>query len=576
MSGEQQGRYIVASADGIAALVARLDLSRFIEAGMVIVKAEVILERIRLTLSWEDVGDEVVVLRRADDLPSFMNAHRVAFSIEGAQVTRPYMVLLKRMALAVADTDIDDLIYTVAGGVPVNTADANDSPINSWLDEHAWCQFMCDHAMERKFYEAFSFEDLASFIVHGDLECKFITPRFRATLPRFFNYAWKIFGESEGGDPITDLKDQDVIHGGEKALADSIELMLSGRRRGGPVIINSTCVPVVIDDDVEKVIEQFAHRCPDGIYHLSPRSEDPMHVMMHYLDDARERALVAGDFQSDSVSLVGFRSGRTHLEIADLIQACSIPLIGTILPKASAKLLERVMKADVLVFRPSVFHVELYDRIFGTCGRRMLFPNPPWGIKGTSEWLMTVAAAVGREAEAQAVVADRVAWCQAELESLRLEAANHEMTFVADPSGPARLLDPKSSTGLAVLPAVAELGYKLRVLSLAEDPAAFRDFKDRIAAWAAENGFTVTVDGFTDDASLADAIAAGHGGAVFSEFFYDYRVSRAGRPQFSARDFEMGYEGAVRTARHLNRLVKMPFYSRYGKDLVGSINWWKL
>jgi len=285
-----QQTWVDMSGDDINRLVERLDLSRFLEAGLEITGAELWCERIRLNITWRGVGDQVVIIRRADDQPSFMSTARLAFSVSASSVSRPWRILIGRMALAAGDADIDELTASVVASLTTVRPDVADSPINSWSVEGSWGRFFCDHAMARKFYEALNFENTATFLVHGDLECKFITPRFRSRLPRFFNYPWKIFGESEGGDPLTDLSDRDVIYGGEQTLEDSLEEMFATRPPSGPFIINSTCVPVVIGDDVEKVIARFGGRCPDGMYHVSPLMGDPMEIMMQYLDDARERA----------------------------------------------------------------------------------------------------------------------------------------------------------------------------------------------------------------------------------------------------------------------------------------------
>ena len=578
---QNQQLFVIAASEGIERLVSSLDLSRFIEAGLQINEAKVLGGRIRLDFTWDGVGDEVVILRRADDQPSFLRTSRLSLSVGGSSVSRPYQVLLSRIALSAGNMDIDDFILKLAGPqIPENSADEK-SPINSWSIEDAWSMFTCDHAMARKFYEALQFEDNSSVLVHGDLECKFITPRFRATLPRFFNYPWKLFGDSEGSDPLTNVTDSDVINGGEQTLADHIEIMLSGLRRSGPVIINSTCVPVVIGDDVEKVMAPFKSRCADGMYHLSPVTKDPREIMMRYLDDARDKALRESDPKPGSIGLVGFRSGRTHHELLSLIESCGITVEGTILPKASSRLMERVMKADVLVFRPSVFMTELYERVFRGCAARIISPEPPFGFEGTTAWLKEIAIAAGRPEAAGQVTMREIKRFSTEMDSLKAAAAGHEMTFVSDASSFSRLMDPAGATGLAVLPVVAELGYRIVMLANEKDAALFRDFKDKMVSWADENGVNLQVRGFSGMDDLAEGIRSGRGGAVFSEYFYDYRISREGRPQFSARDFEIGYDGAVRTARRLRNIVNMPFYNRYSgfiaesAALAGTRNWWK-
>ncbi len=577
MEVDQQLR-IEISPDEIDRLVRRLEMSRFLEAGLVVTRAELWGERIRLSMSWPGVGDEVVVIRRADSEPAFASTARLSFSVAGTSVSRPWRILIGRMALAAGDIDIDDLMAPVVAAGRSSRPYVADSPIQVWSVESAWGKFFCDHAMARKFYEAMQFEGCATFLVHGDLECKFITPRFQATLPRFFNYPWKMFGESESWDPISDLDDSDVIFGGEERLAKSIETVIEAGGVSGPLIINSTCVPVVIGDDVDKVMERFRDRCEGGLFHLSPRTLDATELMMQFLDSARERAVAEARIEPGSIELVGYRSGRTHHELLELVRRCGITVRGSILPKLSAPLMEQAMGAEVLVFRPSVHLSAMYDRVFRSCGTKRISPAAPYGFAGTSAWLEAVAESVGRGAAAAETVRLATDRYQAELDALKEAAAGHEITFVAGVGDLPRLVDPESATGLAVLPVVAELGYRVRVLGDNSAPAAFRDFSDRLRAWCANAGLEVAVDSFATPAELEQALGGVRGGAVFSEFFYDYRISRAGRAQLSARDFEMGFDGAMRTARRLARLVRTPWYGRYAglaQDSSGSRSWWK-
>ncbi len=575
-SMESESRNITTlSVDDVRKLVSLLGLERFEEAGLNVSFITIDDERLRMGLSWAGVGDSEIIIRAADDSPAYIRTARLAFSVAGESVSRPYQILLKRIVVSVGDRCLDDLFSVVWHG----KAHADqESTINSWNVSDSWGSFFCGQAMSRKFYEAMQFEDNACFIVHGDLECKFITPRFRATLPRFFNYPWKLFGESEGADPLSDLSDHDVIYGGEERLANVIERMLNERVVSGPMIINSTCVPVVIGDDVDKVMERFRDRCADGIFHLSPRTSDSMELMMQYLDVARETALRETSPEPGSIALVGFRAGRSHRELESLIGDCGISLKGSILPKASAQLMEEVMRAQTLVLRPSVFMIDMYERVFRGCGLRMIQPPAPFGFEGTAAWLARLGVVSGRSDQVETVVRANLEACRGELEQLRARASRHEMILVADPGEPSRLFDPVSPTGLPLLPLVNELGYGLRVLARNDNLSVYRDFVDRIGQWAAENGATVRIGGFGDEASLAAELESVESGAVFSEYFYDTRISRAGLPQFSARDFDMGFAGAIRTARRLLRLVETPFYRRYGMLPAaerGSAGWWR-
>jgi hypothetical protein len=57
--------------------------------------------------------------------------------------------------------------------------------------------------------------------------------------------------------------------------------------------------------------------------------------------------------------------------------------------------------------------------------------------------------------------------------------------------------------------------------------------------------------------------------AVFSDIFYDWRLTQAGKAQFSQRNFEMGLKGALRSLQNLLHICRLPFYERYAPILAG-------
>jgi hypothetical protein len=53
--------------------------------------------------------------------------------------------------------------------------------------------------------------------------------------------------------------------------------------------------------------------------------------------------------------------------------------------------------------------------------------------------------------------------------------------------------------------------------------------------------------------------------AVYSEYFYDSRLTRSGKAEFSLLDLEMGVEGCLRSLQRLGNICHWPFYERYGR-----------
>jgi hypothetical protein len=123
-----------------------------------------------------------------------------------------------------------------------------------------------------------------------------------------------------------------------------------------------------------------------------------------------------------------------------------------------------------------------------------------------------------------------------------------------------------------VVPTLRDLRFAVRIAIWSGDGAAFRDTRDRLAA--ALDGPDVTLVGFDDPEALGPALDGVD--AVFSEYFYDTRLTRRGLAQFAARDFRMGFSGAVWSRDRLARVAALPFYRRYGAHLGRDMaeGWW--
>lgn len=92
----------------------------------------------------------------------------------------------------------------------------------------------------------------AIHLVHGPIGCA--------------SYTWDIRGSLSSGEDLyrnsfsTDLKEQDVIFGGEKKLAAAIDELVAKHKSAKLVIVYSTCIVGVIGDDLEAVCKAAAQK----------------------------------------------------------------------------------------------------------------------------------------------------------------------------------------------------------------------------------------------------------------------------------------------------------------------------
>ena len=73
--------------------------------------------------------------------------------------------------------------------------------------------------------------------------------------------------------------------------------------------------------------------------------------------------------------------------------------------------------------------------------------------------------------------------------------------------------------------------------------------------------------GFKTPAELERLLGEGAFDAVYSEYFFDERLSRAGKARFSLSVFEPGLRGAIASLERLLAAGRWKFYRRYAAAL---------
>lgn len=572
-----QIRYFKADADGRFRLLACLGLDRYLHLGLTLEEAELVGEDVRVHLTWDRVGEGWFRIVEGRNESRFCASTHVSILYEGREVPRAFAFLMRRMALALRDRHLDEVVATFAPAIEeIPGAPAQPTPIHTWDIPDAWYRFLCDHAIQRKFFETFSFEGPSLYLMHGDLECRFITPHAGIRLPRFFNYPWALAAEGNFGEgsEATDLDDLDVIQGGQEKLDETLRRCIERIGDRGPILVNSTCVPIVIGDDVDGVIAAHQGECPHGIYHVGPRTTQPVDIFMQYVEAEKARALKARERVPGSVALVGFRDVPAREEVVALLAEAGVPTTGCVLPAVSPERMRLALRAEVLVFLPSVVHTPLYRRVFGDVDALRVEPPGPWGFERSREWFLAVAQSVGRRAQMEGVLGAWERRSFARLSAWRDRARGIAMGFVVDPHSVARLYDPLSVTGLPVVPVVHELGFDVRIAVFAGDGVTWLKAVETLRA-ALAGLDRVEVNPFETPDDLDHFLRQPAIKAVFTEFFYDHRLTRRGKGQFSARDFEMGLNGAMRSLERLVTLAEVPFYRDNAAHLsTPSEEWW--
>ncbi len=565
----------------VAGFAEAMGLSRFGRAGCLLEGIESRGGALRLNFSWEGVGRGVVSISPDDGAPAFARSAHLLFRFIGVRIGRPYEILMSRMAVNAGEATIDELARLAGFGPAAREPDEAATPpsvpfnpFRQWGQDDGWRRFVCDSAMERRCREAFEFDSDSEFIVHGDLECRFVAPGARVRLPGYFVYPFDLFSHTEAVGPLTDLDDRDVITDPSAKLEERVLSQADGGVIAGPVVVVSTCVPVVIAEDPAPVLARLAPVCPGGISYVTPVSPlSPSEMFMESFAGLR-RDVLSREPVAGSAGLVGYRPGRALQDLKALLGSVGIPVTGAIVPLVTRRLLADVLSASAIVIAPGACNEDIFDRLVdgsAASGRKVLKPAFPWGISATADWLEAVADSLGKGAEARARAAAGVSDAIAAVAACRPENAVY--LFVTDLEEMARFFDPLSPAGLPLIPTMCGLGLRSRLLVYCRS-GIVDGVEERFAnlSGKVEGSELVDYSTFSDAGGLERLMCVPDAAAAYSEMYFDYRVTRRGLPVFSSRIFEPGFDGAVRTVARFGRLARLPFYRRYSDHMRGGIS----
>ena len=458
-----------------------------------------------------------------------------------------------------------------------------DPGLNSqvWGNAEQWRLFFCDFETRRHARTHLEVSNPVVNVWHQDLECSYATPNYHdASLPAFFNFPWprsekgseppgpprpgkRGKGRKESPDQdrgsqdiMTNLRDNDVIHGGGRKLDSAIGAAVKhAEGRAEAVIVHSTCVPTVIGDDAAALVARWQGQTQVPIVYSNPAensrcADAGLEIFKRMQGDP---AFAKMPKKKRSVNLVGFPEGPGLQELTGLLQGAGVTTSSCVMPSLDLAAARGYLAAEVQVFYPNAAYEATYKEFFEPMPLRTLRTPAPYGLTGTRLWLEAVAGEFGLARQARAACAKAAAPLRPAWDLARGEAAGRGLAFVVDAARMRRLTDPAQSCGVPLLKLLREMGFGVQVLChgparKSEGPLSFFSTPSELSALLRQEAFQ----------------------AVYSEYAYDTRLASAGKAQFSLDGFEVGLGGALRSLQRLNSICRWPFARRYARYMGGD------
>ena len=232
-----------------------------------------------------------------------------------------------------------------------------------------------------------------------------------------------------------------------------------------------------------------------------------------------------------------------------------------LLPEIDVPVFRRTPRPELQVRFPNRYFSRVYEQVFDQLADRVIAPAAPFGLRASEAWVRAAASGLGlddakvNEALQLAREAIRPRW-----EALSDKARRHRLGFVVDPRVLPRLVDPERSFGLSMPAMLEEMGFGIDVLCYA--PTG-----DLSYARSALQSNHVRLLPFRDANEMHALLREGEFRAVYSDRSFERRLTANGKAQFGFGDFELGFQGALRSLERLVRACCLPFYTRYARYL---------
>ncbi len=444
-----------------------------------------------------------------------------------------------------------------------------DSFVYSYGASAAWRNFFEGREMYRGVPQGLS----GNFVQvhHTEIECHFAGTNSGDGAVNFLNYVRTeedTFRPARRGSTtlMTDLTDRDVIKGGNHKLDKVLDSVADGVERGNieadVILVKSSCVPVVTGDDIDASLTKLRARLTAGadrapgdkkkraIPVLNLRNEsDPNAELMRLAMESPSFFQVAK--RQRAINVVGLPRIRGFREVFECLEECGIEVNCWALPELDLDSFRGFMAADLNVLHDWDWQPERRRHIIEATRIRAISPPGPFGMEGARGWLAAIADALGRRKVFDAVWSRRFRAVEDTWEEKRREARG----FVLGENGVAKLADPAKLMGIPMIPMLREMGFGIDLLLYDTGPSP----------QPKEDGLRVSHFSTPDD--LTDALRESPAVAIYSELYFDRRLTRTGKNIFSSNDFEMGMKGAVSSAARLLKHCKLPFFRTYAKYL---------
>ncbi len=440
--------------------------------------------------------------------------------------------------------------------------------------ETRWRQFMAVGEIESR--HAFRWMDApnVSLIQHADRACMSISP----AIPKQEYSLYNLRSHEGQGNHLdhtsstlaTDIRGHDaLLTGGEDVLRG---LLLESANNANPertYVIRKTCLFKLLGQNVNALLNEIKQDSKLEVFPFYPEDyfispEASLRMLFEKLIDP---AMPPKRNELPSVALIGLPAGPDTQELVHSLNNSGIEVSAQVIPNLEPAQLTGFHQAWLQVFPISNTFEENLKNLFESFENiPHIQPPAPFGIEATRLWCEAIAQALDLSDRWQAAYAKIEQDLQRQLQQWQQRSASITLAFVVEASQLRRIWEPLSNDGLSLLRVLREFGFSCRALVF--EDASIPDFCPslrELLATSKEETVDLSelqVECFSTQEELQHLLVQPEIGAVYSDYSHEERAFTVGKPTFSVRDFEMGFQGADRSFERLMQRCETPYYRR--------------
>ena len=530
-------------------------------------------ERLRLSLARGEQRLTFCLLAGAEG-GAFLRTPHLRLVYEGRTIDSVAERYLRAVARAVGDRDLDTLLSQLVAEVGEREVPAGDDLAldPAALDgsggpeaSAAWWSGFTDRDWYFEPSDPIYVSSRHVLLEHGDRECWHSHPWPEPGKLNYYNHPWVALPHRHRSEPrppmrelVSEIGETEVVMGSVEALSSLSSAAVAVADEVDVYLVNHLCTPVVIGDDLDALGHRIEEQSGRPVIHMTREDKRLGHTVEPlYARARRSPRFFQQPLESDTVNLVGFPAAYRREELLPLLAALGRRPNVQVVPDLDFDSLTRVLRAPLSLLCADLTPADAFADLCAGRDHRIVALEAPFGWQRSLALLRQVAQALAVDDAADAWLSEHRGALLARFDELREQARAYRLGLVLG----AEQLQGLLGAGVGKVPLlqlIGELGFGVDLLLFGEQPLQ--------PELGTELG-DVKVLRFSTAAELRELLVTGEAAAIYSDTYFDWRLTTAGKAQFSLRHLELGMAGACRTLDNLLAVCRLPFYRRYGHML---------